>query len=184
MISARSDSPRFRTARRPKQTCVRWWLKDAVNAATSPTTHRPADSGSLESTPISLRNRPIVFWHSTGYASRSRQPRASDSYLDEFTFRFNRRKSRSRGKLFYRLELPASRPSPSNRCPTSRWSEAPQHMLRTTTTCRGWISKYLSQVNTHALDRKRVKYDTNQCTVEAAGYPQRTSVFRLEYTIC
>jgi transposase-like protein len=26
-----------------------------------------------------------------------------DSYLDEFTFRFNRRKSRSRGKLFYRL---------------------------------------------------------------------------------
>jgi hypothetical protein len=24
-------------------------------------------------------------------------------YLDEFTFRFNRRKSRSRGKLFYRL---------------------------------------------------------------------------------
>ena len=26
-----------------------------------------------------------------------------DSYLDEFTFRFNRRKSRRRGKLFYRL---------------------------------------------------------------------------------
>ncbi len=26
-----------------------------------------------------------------------------DSYLDEFAFRFNRRKSRSRGKLFYRL---------------------------------------------------------------------------------
>ncbi len=26
-----------------------------------------------------------------------------DSYLDEFTFRFNRRTSRSRGKLFYRL---------------------------------------------------------------------------------
>ena len=26
-----------------------------------------------------------------------------DSYVDEFTFRFNRRKSRSRGKLFYRL---------------------------------------------------------------------------------
>jgi hypothetical protein len=24
-------------------------------------------------------------------------------YLDEFTFRFNRRKSRNRGKLFYRL---------------------------------------------------------------------------------
>ena len=26
-----------------------------------------------------------------------------DYYLDEFTFRFNRRNSRSRGKLFYRL---------------------------------------------------------------------------------
>jgi hypothetical protein len=26
-----------------------------------------------------------------------------EAYLDEFTFRFNRRKSRSRGKLFYRL---------------------------------------------------------------------------------
>jgi hypothetical protein len=26
-----------------------------------------------------------------------------DGYLDEFTFRFNRRKSHSRGKLFYRL---------------------------------------------------------------------------------
>jgi len=26
-----------------------------------------------------------------------------DDYLNEFTFRFNRRKSASRGKLFYRL---------------------------------------------------------------------------------
>ena len=26
-----------------------------------------------------------------------------DAYLDEFTFRFNRRSSASRGKLFYRL---------------------------------------------------------------------------------
>lgn len=30
-------------------------------------------------------------------------PEHLDYYLDEFTFRFNRRKSRSRGKLFYRL---------------------------------------------------------------------------------
>lgn len=30
-------------------------------------------------------------------------PRHLDYYLDEFTFRFNRRKSHSRGKLFYRL---------------------------------------------------------------------------------
>jgi ISXO2-like transposase domain len=26
-----------------------------------------------------------------------------DAYLDEFTFRFNRRKSRNRGKLYYRF---------------------------------------------------------------------------------
>jgi transposase-like protein len=31
------------------------------------------------------------------------QPNQLDSYLDEFTFRFNRRTSRSRGLLFYRL---------------------------------------------------------------------------------
>lgn len=31
------------------------------------------------------------------------RPAHLDYYLDEFTFRFNRRKSRSRGKLFYRL---------------------------------------------------------------------------------
>ena len=31
------------------------------------------------------------------------RPKHLDYYLDEFTFRFNRRSSRSRGKLFYRL---------------------------------------------------------------------------------
>ena len=31
------------------------------------------------------------------------EPEHLDYYLDEFTFRFNRRTSRSRGKLFYRL---------------------------------------------------------------------------------
>jgi hypothetical protein len=30
-------------------------------------------------------------------------PADLDYYLDEFTFRFNRRRSQSRGKLFYRL---------------------------------------------------------------------------------
>jgi len=31
------------------------------------------------------------------------RPSHLDFYLDEYTFRFNRRTSRSRGKLFYRL---------------------------------------------------------------------------------
>ena len=39
--------------------------------------------------------------------------------LDEFTFRFNRRTSRHRGKLFHRL---VSRPSRSIRRPTRHWS--------------------------------------------------------------
>ena len=30
-------------------------------------------------------------------------PRPADYYLDEYTFRFNRRTSRARGLLFYRL---------------------------------------------------------------------------------
>ena len=38
-----------------------------------------------------------------------------DYYLDEFTFRFNRRTSRSRGKLFYRLVQQAAATSPSPR---------------------------------------------------------------------
>lgn len=39
-----------------------------------------------------------------------------DYYLDEFTFRFNRRMSRSRGKLFYRLlqQAVATEPTPFN----------------------------------------------------------------------
>ena len=40
-------------------------------------------------------------------------PEHLDYYLDEFTFRFNRRKSRSRGKLFYRLLQQAVQVEPS-----------------------------------------------------------------------
>jgi hypothetical protein len=41
------------------------------------------------------------------------RPAHLDYYLDEFTFRFNRRTSRSRGKLFYRLIQQAVRVEPS-----------------------------------------------------------------------
>jgi len=40
-------------------------------------------------------------------------PKHLDYYLDEFTFRFNRRKSRSRGKLFYRLVQQAAQIEPA-----------------------------------------------------------------------
>src|SRR5215831_907340 len=39
-----------------------------------------------------------------------------DYYLDEFTFRFNRRRSRSRGKLFYRLAQQAVSVGPVTAC--------------------------------------------------------------------
>ena len=39
----------------------------------------------------------------TGTHQGAVRPSHLDYYLDEFTFRFNRRKSKSRGKLFYRL---------------------------------------------------------------------------------
>ncbi len=47
-----------------------------------------------------------------------------DYYLDEFTFRFNRRTSRSRGKLFYRLLQQAMQISPT----TYRQIIKPQHL--------------------------------------------------------
>jgi transposase-like protein len=47
---------------------------------------------------VSLLKRRLVGTHQ-GAVSRTHLP----SYLDEFTFRFNRRRSRSRGKLFFRL---------------------------------------------------------------------------------
>jgi transposase-like protein len=51
-----------------------------------------------------------------------------DYYLDEFTFRFNRRRSRSRGKLFFRLaqQAVAVDPVPYDRIvhPTSRKAKA------------------------------------------------------------
>src|SRR5215472_1598885 len=40
------------------------------------------------------------------------RPPHLDYYLDEFTFRFNRRSSRSRGKLFYRLVQQAAEVAP------------------------------------------------------------------------
>jgi hypothetical protein len=42
------------------------------------------------------------------------------SYLDEFVFRFNRRRSRSRGMVFYRVL--SSSPSCTHRCAIATWS--------------------------------------------------------------
>ena len=47
---------------------------------------------------VSLLKRWILGTHQGAVS-----PEHLDYYLDEFTFRFNRRTSRHRGKLFYRL---------------------------------------------------------------------------------
>jgi transposase-like protein len=58
---------------------------------------------------VSLLKRWLLGTHQGGVS-----PEHLDAYLDEFTFRFNRRKSRSRGKLFYRLleQAVATDPAP------------------------------------------------------------------------
>ena len=66
-----------------------------------------------------------------------------DYYLDEFTFRFNRRSSKSRGKLFFRLaqQAVAVDPAPYERilCRSS------EKFKGQSTICSG----YLSQGDTH-----------------------------------
>ena len=58
-----------------------------------------------------------------------------DYYLDEFTFRFNRRRSKSRGKLFFRLvqQAVAVEPAPLDRIlhPEARPKEKPQSVVAT-----------------------------------------------------
>lgn len=51
-----------------------------------------------------------------------------DYYLDEFTFRFNRRRSANRGKLFYRLvqQAVAINPAPYKSLVRCSLAEAPE----------------------------------------------------------
>lgn len=66
-----------------------------------PVLHRDAVSG--DATPLAHRVAALLkrWWLGTHQGAIS--PDHLRYYLDEFTFRFNRRTSRSRGKLFYRL---------------------------------------------------------------------------------
>jgi len=58
-------------------------------------------------------------------------PKHIDYYLDEFTFRFNRRTSRSRGKLFYRLLQQAVQvdPAPYRTIVASKDGDYPDHNI-------------------------------------------------------
>jgi transposase-like protein len=67
----------------------------------APVTHAASISG--DATPLTHRVASLLkrWWLGTHQGAIS--PEHLAYYLDEFTFRFNRRTSRSRGKLFYRL---------------------------------------------------------------------------------
>lgn len=72
--------------------------------------HQPADAGHLlprVHRVISLLKRWLLGTHQGAI-----DPDYLQDYLNEFTFRFNRRKSASRGKLFYRLAHQAVQASP------------------------------------------------------------------------
>ena len=56
-------------------------------------------------------------------------PEHLDFYLDEFTFRFNRRTSRSRGKLFFRLLQQAVQIDPTPYTALIAPSKGPNHNL-------------------------------------------------------
>ena len=80
---------------------------NAYNALTefgyisAPVTHAAAENG--DATPLAHRVASLLkrWWLGTHQGAIS--PEHLPYYLDEFTFRFNRRTSKSRGKLFYRL---------------------------------------------------------------------------------
>ena len=73
-----------------------------------------------------------------------------DYYLDEYTFRFNRRTSRSRGKLFYRLLQQAAEVRPVTIC-KKFMGEKPARLRYTTNTGNTTYGKRLSQVHTQIL---------------------------------
>jgi transposase-like protein len=66
-----------------------------------PLKHAQSESG--DATPLAHRVASLLkrWWLGTHQGAIA--PEQLSYYLDEFTFRFNRRTSRSRGKLFYRL---------------------------------------------------------------------------------
>ena len=67
----------------------------------TPTSHQ--DAGTGDATPIAHLVASLLKRWLLGTHQGAVSPEHLPYYLDEFTFRFNRRTSRSRGKLFYRL---------------------------------------------------------------------------------
>jgi transposase-like protein len=77
----------------------------------------------------------------SGNSQRAVSHEHLEYYLDEFTFRFNRRRSGNRARLFYRL---GSRRSPSTLSRTNPWSCALPSAWSPTTTFSGYVSEVKS----------------------------------------
>jgi len=75
-------------------------------------------------------NRPVVSATTLGTHQGPVSRERLDCYLDEFTFRFNRRRSRHRGKLFYRLveQAVSIAPAPYGEIVRRPRRGRPQHM--------------------------------------------------------
>jgi hypothetical protein len=71
-----------------------------------------------------------IAWHPSCWLLGTHQgavePQHLPYYLDEFTFRFNRRTSKSRGTLFYRLMQQAAATGPTAYAATVKPSQLPQ----------------------------------------------------------
>ena len=94
----------FQDTRKPLVMWFRamWYVTSQKNGASALGLQRVLGLGSYETARVhriaSLLKRWILGTHQGAVA-----PRHLPYYLDEFTFRFNRRRSKSRGKLFFRL---------------------------------------------------------------------------------
>ena len=97
-------------------------------------------------------------------------------YLDEFTFRFNRRRSKSRGKLFFRLVQQAAVTGPMTYSDVAK----PQKLLRSESQP---VGGYLSQVHTQLLTFAcaalcslliRGRLESKACAQLLSSHPQIT----------
>lgn len=85
-------------------------------------------------------------------------------YLDEFTFRFNRRRSRSRGKLFYRLlqQAVALEPAPYKGLVGGIWNQTqhPQHVGLLESNKYAISRHFAGEISRIGSGRRRLLFDT------------------------
>src|SRR5271166_4026297 len=92
----------WHTAQAGKTASARWGCKRRwAWAAITP--HGNGCTSCADATPLAHRVASLLKRWWLGTHQGAIRPDHLAYYLDEFTFRFNRRTSRSRGKLFYRL---------------------------------------------------------------------------------